>query len=197
MISSDVLVFGRSGSRQLLQYSHCHGFLDLLHRDYRRLPGCPWLLPQLLFLLGPRGEKGDTAVASGSLTPQEIGVVEDKTAAFFPWNLRTRKEDSCCKTHDCEPLIIYTPFFGAESQTFQLSPMAAFFLQNLQAEKERQSDRTLKFIRCNKKTSKIKAVQDLIATSTMLLDLTWFGNVLYCKDVSDLRILGLVVKVGG
>lgn len=28
---------------------------------------------------------------------------------------------------------------------------------------------------------------DLIATSTMLLDLTWFGNVLYCKDVSDLR----------
>lgn len=28
---------------------------------------------------------------------------------------------------------------------------------------------------------------DLIATSTMLLDLTWFGNVLYCKDHSDLR----------
>lgn len=137
MISSDVLVFGRSGSRQLLQYSHCHGFLDLLNRDYRRLPGCPWLLPQLLFLLGPRGEKGDTAVASGSLTPQEIGVVEDKTAAFFPWNLRTRKEDSCCKTHDCEPLIIYTPFFGAESQTFQLSPWPLFFfLQNLQTERK-------------------------------------------------------------
>ena len=42
----------------------------------------------------------------------------------------------------------------------------------------------------SKKT--IQSGQDLIATSTMLLDLTWFGNVLYCKDVSDLRILGLV-----
>ena len=31
--------------------------------------------------------------------------------------------------------------------------------------------------------------QDLIATSTMLLDLTWFGNVLYCKDHSDLSDL--------
>ena len=30
---------------------------------------------------------------------------------------------------------------------------------------------------------------DLIATSTMLMDLTWFGNVLYCVDHTNLRSL--------
>jgi len=74
---------------------------------------------------------------------------------------------------------------------------AFFFLQNLQTERKPVRQDSEVHQMQQKKTSKIKAVQDLIATSTMLLDLTWFGNVLYCKDVSDLRILGLVVKVGG
>ena len=128
--------------------------------------------------------------------PKKYQVVEDKTAAFFPWNLRTRKEDSCWKKpiNYCEPLIIYTPLFlGQRHKHFNYPPWPLFF-SKIFRQKERQSDRTLKFIRCKKaQKSKIKAVQDLIATSTMLLDLTWFGNVLYCKDVSDLSILGLVV----
>ena len=106
------------------------------------------------FYLDPGGEKWTQRGASGSLTHQEIPGVEDQTAAFFHgiWELEKKTPlVKTVKTQYCEPLIIYTPpfFLGQSHKHFNYPPWPLFF-SKIFRQKERQSDRTLKF-RCNKK----------------------------------------------